>query len=269
MTAVRILLTLALAVAIYAASVPQHFSKSVERASLLLHDIWYEKKLSIRGLRILSVETIREHLPRDHSTAWWILNSSIIEGELLQNPFIRKASVDPCSSFFIFSWGCFVIDLEERELRFIAPHKGSFLLLGQDGSSLGAVPIERLESAMQQITDKSVARPKMLNGLIPDDGSTDITRARFNYVTKVIHEVEKETALLVTRAHLHSNGEVTIKTQQHPFSINFDSSQENPDRLTDELQRLKRLFIEIQGREETIDSIDLAFDKITVIKPKE
>ena len=257
---------LLVSVGVYLSQKPEAYRALRTALNDRYHAVVFEKEIRITGLKNLRKDSVTSRLPQDKTTFWWLLNAGAIEAELLNNTFFRSADVAPCSTFLIPNWGCFRISIQEREPHFLVTSGQTILVLGEDGGVITQTPLADLEAQLSLLLEPGAERPKLLHGLMGDEVSQDLFRARFDYARTAIETIEGVTARTVARVDLQPNGELKIKFQGLPFDVIFDSSSKDVAKLEDEAVRLKRLLAELRGRESEIRSIDLAFSKMGVVR---
>ncbi|MCB0339117.1 MAG: hypothetical protein KDD53_05915, partial [Bdellovibrionales bacterium] len=65
------------------------------------------------------------------------------------------------------------------------------------------------------------------------------------------------------------NGEVEVAFEDKGYSVIFDYSGQDLGRLQEQARRLTALNKQLQGHEEQIREIDLAFRRVAVVKMKD
>lgn len=225
-------------------------------------DIWYEKEILIAGDTNLSDKTIRDLLPTERSNLWWWMNMDLIEASLKKSPWIAKAIIHPCATSILELWGCFVVSIEERKPSFLLNEGDVIWLVGQDGGFISPLT-PRLKDLFQKRT------LKLLRGFYDDNPSTDLFNARFHYVREAIEIIEKRTRKRVSSVELLPGGEIEVSFENCPYQVVFSGGSESAEPLHFELDRLEALLDQLADREDSIEKIDLAFNKLAVVKIKE
>lgn len=264
MRSLYFIIVLAAGIAGYFFYKPEDFTATQQYIASQYNRTFIEKKITVRGLRTLRAEAIHARLPASRSIPWWIMNRNQIEAILTQTSFIQEADIQPCESWFS-SWGCFVIDISERSPAYLTTSGSDMLVLGDDGAVIVSFPLNSLEERLGALLDPAVRKPILLVDMITPGVSSDVVKARFAYLSQAIATIEREGGVGISRVQLLPNGEIVVRLASQPFDVQFDSPQENPDRLADEAQRLRRLLLELKGKEASITRIDLAYDKLAVV----
>lgn len=242
------------------------FTKPIVAELSRVYQGWmYKRELRYVGLKRSSEKSLREILPVERSNLWWLFNRESIARALKQTVLIRDASVTRCSdSFFDLGIGCYLVRVEEREPFLVAPHGADVVIMDIDGATLATVSSSEIEAKLLSLIDPNNAPPVTALGVVTDGVSQEIVRARFQYLKNLI-ELSERSNFRVARIELLSNGESLVKFGGVPFPVRFDNTANESGRLSEELSRLKRLLIELKGREQFITHVDLAYDKLAVV----
>lgn len=243
---------------------PEQFEVTKKVVAQSYEDALIRKKISIEGVNVLRSDRIQEVLPNDRSILWWNLNRSTIEALLEKNPYIQNAEVRSCSTV-LFDWGCFVVSIEERLPAYLSLYGNNAVLLGEDGATIRTVDAQNLEDTLRRLLKPTAQPPKVLVGLLTPGASTDVTEARFRYLKSSINTIEDSATLRVERAELLQNGELSVRVSGKPFAVTFDDTSRDGERLKDEVKRLEKLLVELRGREDQVEKVDLAFNKMAVV----
>jgi hypothetical protein len=222
-----------------------------------------EKELNISGLQVLNRVDILKELPVSKSVAWWLTNAREVEAALEKNVLVQKATVHRCSDF---SLRCFEISIVERQPTFIAALGDRVWLIGEDGGFITPIPRKQFEAKGVNVVPGKT--PILVEGLLSESVSPDLAKARIQYVKLVIGAVENELALRVSWVGLRDNGETALKFVGRDFEAVFDVADQDMGRVREESQRLKTVLSQLGDKAADVARIDLAFDKVAVVKLK-
>ncbi len=241
---------------------PVRSEHAVHSAAEALYDAWYEKELLIAGDSSLSDKTIRDLLPSELSTLWWLMNTDIIEGELRKSPWILRARIHPCAAGIFSLWGCFVVSIEERKPSFLLTEGDITWLVGEDGGFISPLT-PRLRELFKDRTLRT------LKGFYDDSPSAELFQARFKYAAHAMEIIEKRLKKKISSVQLMPQGELEVSFDDSPFAVVFSGGLETAEPLHFELDRLQVLLDQFGGKEDTILKIDLAFNKLAVVRFKD
>ena len=256
------MLLIAAAFGIYWIYAPAQARTVVDRGADALYRFWYDKELLIAGDSNLADKSIRDLLPTELSTLWWLMNTDIVEGDLRKSPWIRKADVHPCASKFLSLWGCFVVTIEERKPSFLVTEGDVTWLVGEDGGFISPLT-PRVKDLFRGRTLRN------LKGFYDDNPSADLFQARFHYASEAVGIIEKRMHRKVASVQLLPGGEIEVEFEDNPFRVVFSGGVDSAEPLHFELDRLDVLLSQIEGKEGTVEKIDLAFNKLAVVKFRE
>ena len=230
---------------------------------------FYEKRVVFTGLELLDEEELRTQLPWDKSVPWWLCKTGAVVSKLRHNPFIGQVELSRCGRF---SWGCFTVFVRERRPELVALVGAQVWLVGEDGGYLAPLPLKREGIKMlrgEGLWKIADVRLPIVEGVSGADASPDATKVRYQFVSKAIRAFEEEGDYQVERVRLESNGELEVKLRGLDFGVHCDVPRDNFDLLKEQIQRLKALLTEFKGDYRRIESIDLAFKKVGVVKLRE
>lgn len=241
---------------------PVRAEQAVHSAAEAVYNAWYQKELLIAGDSSLSDKAIRDLLPAEMSTLWWLMNTDIIEGELRKSPWILRARIHPCATGVLSLWGCFVVSIEERKPSFLLTEGDITWLVGEDGGFISPLT-PRLRELFKDRTLRT------LKGFYDDSPSAELFHARFKYATDAMEIIEKRLKKKISSVQLMPQGELEVNFEDNPFAVVFSGGLDTAEPLHFELDRLQVLLDQFQGKEDTIQKIDLAFSKLAVVKFKD
>ena len=250
---------------------PAPLDRFFVRRSEELETILYQKNVQFKNLSLVRDSELSPLLPQDKSVPWWLFNKQEVETQLLRHSLVRKATVRTCDRLAITNWGCFAIDIEERQPAFAALIEDEVWILGQDGGLLFPVSHREFEQeSLKKILSKHLARDMSadvrLKILQVAGKSPDLIHARLSYTRKALEIIEQESKLEVAMARCSKHGEIRANFEGYPFEVIFDYAENSPDTLATEATRLAALVAEFGQRAQAIKLIDLAYNKLAVVR---
>jgi hypothetical protein len=99
--------------------------------------------------------------------------------------------------------------------------------------------------------------------------SPDLIHARLEYTRRAVEIIEKHSKLEVALARCSHDGEIRARFEGYPFEVLFDYRVDAPKTLTTEAERLAALIKEFGARVQTIELIDLAYNKLAIVRFQE
>jgi len=216
----------------------------------------YNKQVTFSGLQLTDEAVLKRFLPMDSSVFSWLLHTKGIERALLSHPLISNVSIEQCPSR---AWNCFHISVEEGTPKAIVALKDSFWLVGDDGDFLTSIRVDHPDSLMQL---------PFITGVDNSQVSPDVIKERTIFAVQMINKIESKINRTVERIVLTDNGELKVKFKEYDFTAIFDGQTNEQDELmiNDELDRLKTLVANFDGRESLIEELDFAFSTQCVVK---
>ena len=224
---------------------------------------WYAKAITFTGLEQIAEEDIQALLPEQSSVLWWRMNSAAITASLQEHPLVSEVRLDECERW---SWGCFQLDIVERKPELLALVGDQVWLVGDDGAFIVPVPAGQVPHVLSRIRGSDKRQPPLVKGLLHENPSPDKIKARLAYVTEALETIEQASGLTVEALELRSNGEMDVGFHGLRLTATFDAVENQSNRLSLEASRLKRVLDEFEGKSELIDKVDLAFEKLAVIR---
>jgi len=235
-----------------------------------LRDIAFTKKIRVSGLNNVTEAEVRESLPLDESVFWWLLNSKRVVEKLRSNMYVSDALTLPCDEWILPDWGCFDIKVIERKPTYIAFIDNESWLIGAEGAFMFPVSSGALTDEEQKVrfaeVEQKYGKLKVIKGLSRKNASPEVVKARFDYATKALKTVERVTGLKVTSGDLSKNGELFVAMGSPEIRARFDFAKEDWKALQEQAARLKILLRELDGKEKDISEIDLAYQRLAVVK---
>ncbi len=230
----------------------------------ILQEVAFKKEISVVGTRFVTEEEVRASLPLVQSAFWWLVNPDEVVAGLRQNKYVASAKAEPCSDWVIDKWGCFKIEIDEHDPKFLVEEGGKSWLAGSEGAFLR--PIGENES--QESLSEDYGDLTRISGLAGDKASPDLVLARFQYVRNTVGIIEHSVGMKIKNAVLSPNGELTVDFKETTIRARFAFAKDKWGELKEETTRLRTLLSEIKGREDTVELIDLAYERLAVVKKR-
>lgn len=235
---------------------PPWFRKTFAYFATSFHAALFVKDIRVDGLDTLSRLEIEKSLPMEKSVLWWIINTPTIAAKLANSPAIKSAAVVSCDPWVVRKWGCFAVQITERQPRFLVTLDNVRWLVGDDAGFIKPL-------------DNGGTVPE---GVVPLDGfqsvskSSDITRQLVASLLDGLRIVEKETNARITGAALQGSGEFAVKIEGFKFEARFELPIEGGSNLRAQASRFAKLIAELGERAADIESVDLAYNKVAIVK---
>jgi hypothetical protein len=226
----------------------------VAQAQSLLED----KEVRIEGLSVLSRTEVERALPFDRSVVWWKLHSTDIQGRLEQNPWIAEANVARCDGSYIATWGCFVVSVTERTPTFVATVDNTRWIIDRDGSFI--VPYGEASARLGSGVLVGV------EGLASRHSSPDVVRAQLSAATRLLDTVERAVGRPISGLQFLTHGDFAVTFEGVPFPVVFGAGHDSKVPLAEQGERCAELLKRLQDRFADILKVDLAFDRVGVVK---
>lgn len=251
----------------YFADQPRHW-ETVRGVLLAAYErVFYEKQVSISGLRVLSENDVRKLLPLDRSIAWWLANEAVIESNLQQNPLIREVKVSPRG------WGSFDLLVTERQAGFFALVGTEGWLIGKDGGTmlpLSKAEVEQLSGMSQAGEVPGLRRLPVVTGLLTENVSPDVMQARFEHMRHCLDVLEEGVGRPLLRVHLRAGPELEVQFRDLEAAVVFEvplakADEWDPSMLRDRAARLRELLKQLGDLAAQVQRIDMAFDRVAVV----
>lgn len=247
----------------------QIFAPAFSGAERLSHALAYDKEITVEGNEIFAAARINELLPRERSVLWWKLNTPVIETALLASPYLQSAQVESCTGTF---WGCFRVRVRERRPAFVAPYGSKAWLIGDDGGVISWFPRRELAKYREDVIRRGLARRlPLIEGVLTDESSPDLLRARLAQMHLALTTIEEHAGEIVESVEMFPGDEFHVRfLGRAPVAI-FDGamSQNWIEALSDRANRLRRVFAELGPACDRVEAIDLAYDRVAVIRSAE
>jgi hypothetical protein len=240
---------------------PALFKRGWAFAREWANNTFQAKDVRIEGLRALSRTEVERVLPLDRSVVWWMMNMPVIQARVADNPWIGDVSVESCSGGLFADWGCFVVSVSERKARYLAKVDDEAWIIADDGTFL--VPLKGLEAG--KVDPESLVR---LEGLASRSASPDIVRAQVALAKSSVETLQKTALKKVRSLEFGPKGDIVIGFDSVPFPVVFTTSPDSSVSLVEQGDRCAQLFKELGSRMDDVEKIDLAFERVGIVKFK-
>lgn len=217
----------------------------------VLEGLWYQKVISVSGLKTIEEFEILERLPAERSVSWWNRNLDAVSSELRKDSRIKSVSVSRCQERAVALY-CFEVKVEEREPKFVASFGGKSWIVGDDGGFIA--PLKDGEDSL---------RLPMVNGL---RGNVQMAQALSSRIAAALEDISKIVGHEIKLLTVDDNGDLRCEFTTLPFSAVFSFSGFDEMTVSDQARRLVALLHAKQSQLDAISEVDLAFDKIAVVK---
>lgn len=246
---------------------PTHTKSKIADLSDFLSNVATEKELQITGINLIGRTEVLSLLPMRKSSAWWKLNQRQIENELLKHPLVQSAGISSCSDL---SLSCFNLEIVERSPFFLLAMDQEYWLLGEDGGFIAPVPQERFRRGLPKLPNGRQAI--LLLGMQQYEASPEAIKSRIGYLRKSLSIIEEILLKPIELVELKDSGEIVVKYTDLNLKATFsklDMGSDEYSKLRDEAYRLKALLDSYGAGASRIESVDLAFNKVAVIRQAE
>ena len=226
------------------------------------HAALYTVEVQIVGNHRVPEAAIRAALPKGGSIPWWRNSQSLVSSALLGNPQIESVHVSSCQG----RWDCFVVRVEERGSSYLSLTDEGAWIISKDGSFMEPVKsVKNFDDA--KIFAAAREQPLVLiKGVITKDMSPDAARGRVLYLNNAIPVIESELGRKVETIEMRESGELQVRLNGLPFPSIFDYAGSDMSLVGNRARRLALLLTRFQGKTHLISTVDLAFDKLAVVK---
>jgi len=263
-------------VSLWIAEWPQSFSSFLRIWRAQWSDFLYQRRISLVGLHLLDASQVEALLPKERSNLWWLFRAAVIKAGLLSNPLIQQAKVERCNWWSI---KCYKVEVLERKAGFFALLGQEGWLIGKDGGLI--MPVSAAEIISYRKKGEEGGNSALRSELIPvvrglwrsAEASSDVVRSRFEYVRRAIDVIEEAAGLKIVYLELGGGKDMTVKFAGLAMKAVFAAqpeglwSDESP-LLRDRALRLRRLIQELGPEIEQVESVDLGFEKIAVLRTR-
>ena len=108
----------------------------------------------------------------------------------------------------------------------------------------------------------------VVSGLVQLGGSPELMRARLRFISETIDLVQSQLPLRVASVQMLPSEELQLIFSESGMAVTFDARGGSIAELFDQVQRLRIIFAEFGNDPAALSSVDLAFRKIAVVKPR-
>ncbi len=241
-----------------------HFSgasKDFERAMAnTVERIRFDKELRFQGLDLLERADLEALVPTERSNFWWEFNRGDVASSLREHALVSAVEVARCGTL---EWGCFSVVVTERRPEFVTEFGGKAWLVSADGAFMGRAPRSALDESN---TPRAAFNPVLLKGLDFDRSSPDTLKARLDLIRTAIAEIEAGGGEEVRTARLIGASDLEVRFESRTFTVTFGLPDGDTERLRDEVARYNRVLEELGEKHRLVRSIDLAFERVAVVK---
>ncbi len=258
----RVLLTLVTTLsvgALLAFDNPEGFRSVSNSIAVRGEQLWSDKELRIDGLRMLSRSEIERLLPLQRSVAWWHLNAAEVEAKLNQNAWVESATLASCPESWASRWGCFLVQIKERQPMFIGTFDGKAWILDRDGRSL----VPQSDLAARGFSGRLIEVRGAANSSSPD-----LVRAQLSAASRLCETVAKEVGRPIRELEFLGQGDFSLLFEGLPFPVVFAAGKDAKVPLAEQGVRCAALLRQLGTRFADVAKIDLAFDRVGVVQFK-
>lgn len=221
----------------------------------------YSRDVRLSGLQRVLESDVLDVLPQSRSNIYWKFFSSEIERKLSSNPWIEKAELKNCQPS---SFSCFRVELVERIPRFLARIEDRSWLLDSAGHFLSAIDSQSAANLLKGQGAELIE----IESLAESQSSPDISRARVLHVSRLLDYLEREVGERVSRVAYLQGGDLIAHFSAANFDAVFSAQTSDDQILHREVDRLKRVLKEFEGKTAALAKVDLAFDRSVVVTTK-
>lgn len=249
---------------------------------------WYDKEIWISGTMRVDRRELERLLPQEESVLSWNLHLQQLGALLRAHPLVQDATVERCSDAW---WGCFSIRVLEREPFLVAVVGKRGWVIGADGGVMTPLPgtwgVEKSTEKSVDSTRGAAGNPPgdvlqldpppahlagrdlpVVEGLGDEHESPDALRVRFAQAIRVVRVLGDALQREVTRIRFEPGREMRVQFAATPWRVVFDISGDErwEERLQEQSARLVALIEQHPEQLENAEQVDLAFERIAVVR---
>jgi len=257
----RVLFTLLISasvITLHAFDNPSRAKKLLELCSNRTLALWRDKEIRIEGLSVLSRAEVERALPLSESVVWWKMHSTDIQSRLEQNPWVQSVSIAECEGSRVSSWGCFVLSIKERTPTYRATVDNVQWIIDRGGSFIAPVGDPAAKGYARNLIT--------VQGLASRSTSPDIVRAQLAAASHLLGILEREVRRPIQALEFLDQGDFSVRFGGLSFPVVFGAGEDAKVPLSDQGQRCAQVLLRLQDRFGEIEKIDLAFDRVGVVK---
>ena len=248
----------------YVADSPTRSAQLNASAAALSNQLLYQRSLQIVGANEALAARVRALLPEQNSNLWWLGHLRTIERLITADEHIASATVALCRDGWLPRIGCFSIEVKPRRTEFLVIAASDVRLVAADGVVLESVAAKDVEAEINRLVVAGTKAPRVVRGIYSDQPSSDVASARFARISAAVTQLEKQLTRRIEALTFLNSSELEVRIEALRFPVRF-----NLDPLTtlsDQADRFLRLEREIAGKTENIELVDMAFDKLGVVR---
>jgi hypothetical protein len=231
------------------------YASSLKRAE----SIWSDKEIRIAGLNLLKRSEVERLLPVERSVLWWQVNRSQVEAKVASNTWISHSKLSSCSGGSLAErWGCFLVTVEERQPLFTTNFNGDAWVIDRQGVFVAPlVELQRRNFVGELISVRGVA-----------DGAQQpsLVRAQLSAAAPLCDTLSKVVGRGVRDLEFLAQGDFAVRFKGLNFPVIFAAGTDASVRLEEQGERFAALLKQIAGRLGDVERIDLAFDRVGVVR---
>jgi len=253
----------------YVADSPDRSAQLHLGAAALVDHLFYQRTLKITsrgqdGLDQDISERVQEYLPQQRSNIWWLTHLGEIERMISVDAHIASVNVSVCRDGWMPQIGCFAIETKVRQADYLLIAADQVRFVARDGVVLESVAVREFERSAKELFLAGSAKPRVLRGIYLDQPSSDIATARFLRVANSVTQLESQLSRRIESIAFINNGEIEVRLEALKFPVRF--SIDSLTSLNDQADRFLRLEREVGAKVDMIEYIDMAFDKLGVVR---
>ena len=109
----------------------------------------------------------------------------------------------------------------------------------------------------------------LVDGLLEESISPQVTEARAAFVFKALEVIEGELGRRVDYLRVNEEGELLVSFPPQGFVAVFSGKDGDIEVLGREVRRLRAVLGQFRGGEERLKRVDLAFERVAVVKTED
>lgn len=241
---------------------PQGAADLYTSSSKRARSIWSDKEIRIAGLNLLARVEVERLLPVERSVLWWQLNRSQIEAKVAANTWVSNTKISSCSGGSLGErWGCFLVTVEERQPLFTTDFKGDSWVIDRQGFFVAPlVELLKRNFVGELVSVRGVADGALEPGLV---------RAQLSAAAPLCDTLGKVVGRGVRDLEFLAQGDFAVRFKGLNFPVVFAAGKDAGVELEEQGTRFAALLKQISGRLGEVERIDLAFDRVGVVRFRE
>lgn len=229
--------------------------------------LFYNKQIVFKGNRYLSSRDLEVLLPLQRGNLWWSFNSDKIIAAIKSEPLVADVSIGRCADYEYLSWGCYEIHVIEQEPSYIALSGDRAWLVSKNGGFIAPL-VKSRESpslAISKLTSQANEAVK-IKGLFDTRYSPEVIEAKLKVVSQTIEQVNQEVGLQIEQVNILHGGELELLFKGQNFLSVIEFGEGEIERIRDQARRLNKVLLDNKERLAEIERVDLAFNKMAVLR---